>query len=205
MGYVKIVRNFKTEGKSLDPFARPANDAQRVEALHKLKIMNTSSEEIFSLYTELAARMFMTPIALISFVDEDTVFYKESFGVNRTGELVARKNSPCTLAILNDEITLLRYALSDPCILADTKNLEEAGYKFYAGAPLKTPDNFNIGMFAVVDKKSREYSDEQLVQLRVLATEVMNEISLRLTDQNSKKPDVNARLKALRSRIETLK
>jgi GAF domain-containing protein len=205
MGYVKIVRNFKTDGKSLDPFARPANDVQRVEALHQLKIMNTSSEEIFSLYTELAARMFMTPIALISFVDEETVFYKESFGVNRTGELVARKNSPCTLAILNDEITLLRYALSDPCILADTKNLEEVGYKFYAGAPLKTLDNFNIGMLAVVDKKSREYSDEQLEHLKMLASEVMSEILLRSTEQNLNKPDINARVKALRLRIETLK
>jgi GAF domain-containing protein len=205
MGYVKIVRNFKTEGKNLDPFVRPANDVHRVEALRKLKVMNTSSEEIFSLYTELAARMFITPIALISFVDEDTVFYKESFGVKRTGELVARKNSPCTLAILNDEITLLRYALSDPCILADTKNLEEAGYKFYAGAPLKTFDNFNIGMLAVVDKKSREYSDEQFEQLKTLANEVMNEISLRLTDQNSKNPDINVRVKDLRSRIDALK
>jgi GAF domain-containing protein len=205
MGYVKIVRNFKTEAKAFDPDARPSNDVQRVQALHKLNIMNTSSEEIFSLYTELAARMFMTPIALISFVDQDTVFYKESFGINRTGELVARKNSPCTLAILNDEITLLRYALSDPCVLADTKNLEEAGYKFYAGAPLKTADNFNIGMLAVVDKKSREYSDEQLDQLKMLATEVVNEISLRLSEQNSSKANVNARIKILRSRIEALK
>jgi GAF domain-containing protein len=166
--------------------------------------MNTSSEEIFSLYTELAARTFNTPIALISFVDEDTVFYKESFGINRTGELVARKNSPCTLAILNDEITLLRYALSDPCILADTKNLEEAGYKFYAGAPLKTPDRFNVGMLAVIDKKSREYSDEQLKQLQLLANEVMQEITIRSTEQRLDKTGLNARVKSLRSRIEAL-
>jgi GAF domain-containing protein len=205
MGYVKIVRNFKTEGKPFDPFVRPSNDAERLKALHELNIMNTSSEEIFSLYTELAARMFTTPIALISFVDQDTVFYKESFGVNRTGELVARKNSPCTLAILNDEITLLRYALSDPCVLADTKNLEEVGYKFYAGAPLKTKDNFNIGMLAVVDKKSREYSDEQLHELKLLAAEIMNEITLRLSGQNSRKPELNACVNALRSRIEALK
>jgi GAF domain-containing protein len=149
--------------------------------------------------------MFTTPIALISFVDEDTVFYKESFGVNRTGELVARKNSPCTLAILNDEITLLRYALSDPCVLADTKNLEEAGYKFYAGAPLRTKENFNIGMLAVVDKKSREYSDEQLHELTLLAAEVINEINFRLSEHNARKPEINARVNALRSRIDALR
>jgi GAF domain-containing protein len=207
MGYIKIVRSVKPGAAgTFDPTARPTNDAERVEALRKLKILDTPSEEIFSLYSELAALTFSTPIALISFVDEERVFYKESFGVNRTGEVVNRKNSPCSLAILNDEVTLLRYALSDPCVLADSQNLEQAGYKFYAGAPIRTENNFNIGMLAVVDKKPRNYTDAQLDVLKSLAAEIMQEIKLRLENKEiSNIRRLNDRLLLLRKRVDQLR
>jgi GAF domain-containing protein len=207
MSYVKIVRNVKLpENVAFDPTAVPPNDVERIKALRRFQIMDTPSEEIFSLYCELAALTFHTPIALISFVDEDKVFYKESFGVNRTGQIVNRKNSPCTLAIMNNEITLLRYALTDPCVLADVKNLEEAGYKFYAGAPMRTSDQFNIGMLAVVDKNPKSYSDEELNKLKELAAELMKEVELRLdADKATNIKSLNERIHALRARIDALK
>jgi hypothetical protein len=131
MGYINIVRNLKPEKLSpLDPTKRPLNDAERVKALHRFEILDSPSEEIFSAYTELAALTFRTPIALMSFVDEDTTYYKQAYGVDRTGQLVPRRNSPCSIATMSDEIAQFRYALSDPCVLADEKNLAEAGYKF---------------------------------------------------------------------------
>ena len=64
-----------------DPSTKPANDQERVAALRRLEIFDTPSEEIFSAYTELAALTFDTPIALMSFVDEDVVHYKQAYGV----------------------------------------------------------------------------------------------------------------------------
>jgi GAF domain-containing protein len=203
MNYVKISRSLKAvEPVSFDPDAKPSNESERLMVLRKLNIFNTPSEELFSLYTELAAVTLKTPIALTSFVEDQQVFYKESYGIGRTGELVNRRNSPCTLAILTDQISVFRYALTDPCILADAKNLEEVGYKFYAGAPLLADGQFNIGVLAVVDRKIREYSTEELGLLADLAEEVMREVKLRLsTDAKS----LNEKLRLLRQRIEKLR
>ena len=207
MAYINIVRNLKANQLApLDPAKRPSNDEERVKALHRFDIMDSPSEEIFSAYTELAALTFHTPIALMSFVDEDTTFYKQAHGVERTGQLVHRKNSPCSIAIMRDEITQFRYALTDPCVLADEKSLAEVGYKFYAGAPLQTVDGFNIGMLAVVDRVPRKYSLIELEQLKQLAMEVMGELEFRLiSNTKSAIPLLNERLKSLHRRVEALR
>lgn len=207
MAYVNIFRNLKRKPPSFDPTIKPADDKERVQALRQFEIFDTPSEEIFSAYTELAALTFHTPIGLMSFVEEDVVHYKQAYGVNRTGELVPRKNSPCSIAIMSKEVTLFRYALTDPCVLADESNLSEAGYKFYAGAPLITKDGFGIGMLAVVDREPREYSDEEVETLKQLAREVMYEIELRLEMKKniSSVGSLNERLKLIHQRVEILR
>jgi GAF domain-containing protein len=206
MDYINIFRSVRNTPDSYDPTQKPLHDEKRVKALREFEILDSPSEEIFSAYTELAALTFHTPIALMSFVDTDTTFYKQAYGVERTGQLVPRRNSPCSIAIMRDEVTLFRYALSDPCVLADEKNLAEVGYKFYAGAPLQTVDGFNIGMLAVVDKVPRTYTKAELGQLKNLAFEVMKEVEFRLESKNkSAIPVLNERLKALHRRVEKLR
>lgn len=205
MSYVNINRKLKG-GSAFDPTTKPDNDQERVAALRRLEIFDTPSEEIFSAYTELAALTFNTPIALMSFVDVDAVHYKQAHGVDRTGQIVPRKNSPCSIAILHNEVTLFRYALTDPCVLADEEKLAEVGYKFYAGAPLVTANKHNIGMLAVVDKKPREYSSEELSRLKQLATDVMGEIEFRLATKNkSATPELNERLKIIHAKVALLR
>ena len=208
MNYINIVRNIKSSlPKSFDPTLKPEHDGERAAAMKRFEIYDTPSEEIFSAYTELAALSFKTPIALMSFVDVDTVFYKQAYGVERTGQIVSRKNSPCSLAIMSKEVTQFRYALSEPCVLADEKILAEAGYKFYAGAPMVTKDDFAIGILAVVDKAPRVYTDEELIQLKALAAEVMREVELRyeLRRNNTSVYELNLRLKDMHKRVEHLR
>ncbi len=206
MSYININRNLRKGGRSFDASIKPAKDQDRVAALRRLEIFDTPSEEIFSAYTELAALTFNTPIALMSFVDEDIVHYKQAYGVERTGQLVPRKNSPCSIAILHNEVTQFRYALTDPCVLADEEKLADVGYKFYAGAPLVTADQYNIGMLAVVDKAIRTYSNKELEELKELARQVMAEIEFRLALKNkSSTREVNERLKIIHSKVNLLR
>ena len=206
MTYVNISRNLRRTPTTFDPTAVPENEAERLKALRRFKIFDTPSEQIFSAYTELAALTFRTPIGLMSFVDQDTVHYKQAYGVERTGQLVPRKNSPCTIAIMSHEVVLFRYALTDPCVLADEKNLSEIGYKFYAGAPLTTDDGFNIGMLAVVDKVPRIYTEEELDCLKRLASETMLEVQCRMDARNrASLLSFNQRLRALKTRVESLR
>ncbi|MEO7988791.1 MAG: GAF domain-containing protein [Chryseolinea sp.] len=208
MSYLNIVRNIRNGvPKSFDPNLKPDHDGERAAVMRRLEIYDTPSEEIFSAYTELAALTFKAPIGLMSFVDVDTVFYKQAYGVERTGQIVDRKNSPCSLAIMSKDVTQFRYALSEPCVLADEKTLAGIGYKFYAGAPMITKDGFAIGILAVVDKTPRVYSDDELKNLKELAIEVMREVELRyeLKKGNTSIHELNLRLKELHKRVERLR
>ncbi len=201
MSYLKFIRTVKPS--LLDPTQKPADEKARLEALRRYEIFNTPPEEIFRAYTELAALTLKTPIALMSFVESDKVHYKHAYGIDREGEVIDRQKSPCSIAIMSKEVSQFRYALADPCVLADEKNLAEAGYKFYAGAPMTTTDGFNIGILAVVDRNSRSYTAKELKTLKALAKEVMQEVELRL-DKNDTLPHKEQRLREILAKIQLL-
>ena len=50
------------------------------------------------------------------------------------------------------------------------------GLRFYAGAPIITPDGFNIGTVCVVDKKPRPFSKEDEELLKLFAKAAMDAI-----------------------------
>jgi GAF domain-containing protein len=205
MSYINIVRSLK-KTESLNPFSMAVDEAKRVAALKAFNIFGTPSEEVFSLYTELAALTFKTPMALITFVDDESVFYKQAYGFSKTGISVPRYKSPCSIAILNSEVSLFRYIITDPCVMADEKLLAEQGYEFYAGTPLVTQDGYSIGMLAVVDHMYRIYSEKELGTLRQLASEVMHEIELRQDFTNRKEMhEFNLRSASLKERVNALK
>lgn len=205
MNYINIIRSSK-KTQSLNPFSTAIDEAKRVAALKALNIFGTPSEEIFSLYTELAALTFKTPMALISLVDEEAVFYKQAFGFSKTGVAVPRYKSPCSVAILNTEVSLFRYIIKDPCVMADQELLAEQGYEFYAGVPLVTPDGYSIGMLAVVDHTARIYSEEELEVLRQFSLEVMREVELRQDFGDPKKiHEFNLRVASLKEKVIALR
>ena len=65
-----------TFGKSIIP----ANEKERLVALGKFNILNSPAEESFNHIAHMIARVFNVPIALISFVSKEEVFFKANFG-----------------------------------------------------------------------------------------------------------------------------
>jgi GAF domain-containing protein len=56
-----------------------------------------------------------------------------------------------------------------------------SGLRFYAGVPLRTHDGFNLGTLCVIDKEARAVSQDQVDDLRDLATLVTDQLELRLS------------------------
>lgn len=161
----------------------PENDQERIAVLRRYKILDTPPERAFDNVAQLAARIFHVPIALISLVDTEKVFFKANIGME-TVKSSDRGSSLCSLAILHPEVTIFEDTLKEPCLLANPLVAGDFGLKFYAGAPLITPDGFMIGTFCIKDKKTRSFSKQDEEILKDLAKIVMDEIELRLSAIN---------------------
>lgn len=155
----------------------PANDAERIAALERYRLLDTPAEQVFDQMTELASVTFGVPVSLISMVDVETVFFKAATGVGKI-RCTDRGESLCALAILSPELLVYENTLNEP-VVAGSAPVSQ-GVRFYAGAPLKTPDGFFIGTLCVADFKPRGFSDHDRAVLSLLARVVMEQIELRL-------------------------
>ena len=153
--------------------------ASRIEALKRYEILDTPADGNFDRITLLASKVFNMPIAIVSLVDEDRIWFKSSQGL---GDVRQIDKSPglCASAILSDEIYLVEDARNDPRCLANPLVTGAFGLQFYAAAPLKTQDGYNLGTLCVIDKKKRYINTEQQALLGLMADIVMHEMELRL-------------------------
>lgn len=155
----------------------PYNDKLRVKKLHDYEILDSHTEGSFKHVASLAAHIFKVPIALVSFVDAERVWFKANVGMEGVNE-VDRGVSLCSLSILNEDLTIFPDALAEPCLLANPLVAGSFGLRFYAAAPLKTEDGYNLGSVCIVDKKPRELNTADKAMLAHLAESVMKELEL---------------------------
>lgn len=154
----------------------PEIEEQRLAKLRSLNILDTYEENgTFKHIAAVASRMFDVPIALVNFVVKDYVVTKAGVGMGSTKE-VSRDVSLCSLAVLRKDVTVFENTLKEPCLLANPLVTGEFGLRFYAAAPLTTPDGYNIGAVCIVDKKPRKFSASDQKMLETLASAVMDEI-----------------------------
>ena len=131
----------------------PPNEPERLAAVKRYDILDTPPDGAFDHITTLAARFFKVPIAIISIVDTDRIWFKSHYGVDV--QQIDRDPGLCASAILQDTPWLVTDAKLDPRTLTNPLVAGEFGLRFYAGVQLRTSDGFNLGMICVLDKQPR--------------------------------------------------
>ncbi|SEK66143.1 diguanylate cyclase with GAF sensor [Pseudoxanthomonas sp. GM95] len=157
---------------------RPDNESQRQALLARYRILDSEDERAYDDLVTIAAGVCNTPIAAISLVDGDRQWFKARVGlpVNQTH----RDISFCGHAILQpDQAFVVPDAAADVRFHDNPLVTGELGVRFYAGAPLLTPEGEAMGSLCVLDNAPRELSESQLEALRALSRQVMHLMELR--------------------------
>ena len=155
----------------------PKNEVKRLKVLWQYDVLDTVPEEIFDDLTDLAAHICEAPVALISLVDENRQWFKSRVGISL--QETSRDISFCAHALLNDDLLVVPDATKDPRFRDNPLVTGPQRIRFYAGAPLVTPDGHALGTLCVLDKQPRKLRSEQLKALQVLARHVVSQLELR--------------------------
>src|SRR5215469_4138587 len=127
----------------------PENEAERLGALRRYSVLDTPADGSFDHITALAAELFRVPIALISLVDHDRIWFKSHHGLDASE--TGREPGLCASAIFSPEVYHIRDAATDMRALANPLVAQGFGLRFYAAAPLRTHDGFNLGTLCIID------------------------------------------------------
>src|ERR1039457_3656402 len=155
----------------------PKKEIQRLKILWEYDVLDTVPEEVFDDLTELAARICEAPIALISLIDEKRQWFKSKFGLST--QETSRDVSFCAHAIQSEGLFIIPDATKDKRFAHNPLVTSDPKIRFYAGAPLITPDGHALGTLCVIDQKPRQLAATQQEALTLLARHVVTQLELR--------------------------
>ncbi len=156
---------------------KPKNEVKRIQVLWQYDVLDTAPEQVFDDFTTLAALICGAPISLISLVDENRQWFKSKFGVNIAE--TSRDVSMCAHAILQNELLIVPDATKDRRFKDNPLVVSAPKIRFYAGAPLVSPNGLALGTLCVIDQVPRQLTETQKQALRVLARMVMTQLEQR--------------------------
>ena len=152
-------------------------EAQRVAALQQLGILNTNGSEYFDSITRLAADMFGVTGCYVSLIDSDRQWFKSVAGFCSPGS-IQRDETFCNYTVQQSDVLVVEDTLLDPRFVDNPMVTGPTAIRFYAGAPLLTPDGFAVGALCVIDTQPRTLGAAEQAKLANLAALLMAHIML---------------------------
>lgn len=156
----------------------PQEETERLQELESYDILDTAPEQIYDDLVFLASQICGTDIAAITLIDEDRQWFKAKRGID--GDETAREDAFCAHAIVQPDRTLVVEDATQDDRFRDNPYVQgDPHIRFYAGAPLVTPDGRGLGTICAIDDEPGQLSKAQKRGLKALSNMVMTQLELR--------------------------
>jgi PAS domain S-box-containing protein len=180
------------------------DEAERLAALDRYRILDTPREPAFDDIAQLAAEVCDAPYAVVNLIAEGRQWFKAEvgFGVRET----PLDSSICAHALLQPGLFVVPDLSRDPRFDCNPLVTGSPGLRAYAGALLETPDGLPLGTLCVLDTRPRDFTDRQGRALTALAGQVVSQLELRraLVEREAEIAQRRLAEEALREREEEL-
>jgi len=153
-----------------------SDEAKRLEILRQYAILDAPPEGALDELVTLAAQICETPMAMISLVSQDRQRIIAKFGA-KLGE-TSLDASFCGHTIQQREVFVVPDAALDERFRDNPLVIGEDCVRFYAGAPLITPEDTIIGALCVADHVPGVPTASQCETLQMLARQIMTHLEL---------------------------
>lgn len=152
-------------------------ESLRLKTLHDYDILDTPKDGAFDSITRIASQFLNVPIAIVSLVDEDRIWFKSVQGL----PIVEITKAPglCASAILLDGFFSIEDIKKDPSALSNPLIANHFGLEFYAAFPLRTKEGYNLGTFCIMDHQPRLMEPFEIAFMRDLRDTIMEIIELK--------------------------
>jgi len=148
----------------------PANAIQHFDTVNRFLKMDIRKEEELQQIVELAANICNAPIALITFMDDKTQHIKFKVGTDISE--VSYHDTFCQYTIAQKELLIIPDAVKDERVKNNPFVSQGPHVRFYAGSPLTTHDDENIGTLCVYDMQAKTLTPTQEKMLHRLSRQV---------------------------------
>ena len=153
-----------------------AKETLRLAKLNDYGILDTLPDDTYDDIAAITAHICQTPTALVSLVDASRQWFKAKIGmeVSETPRSIAF----CAHTIQQPDVMVVEdtHRHSKFC---DNPLVTGPPYiRFYAGAPLLTPDGHALGSLCVIDYVPRPFTEAQRKTLQVLSRQVVAQMEL---------------------------
>ncbi|MFP1683905.1 putative bifunctional diguanylate cyclase/phosphodiesterase [Alloalcanivorax sp. C16-1] len=156
----------------------PTQEASRLATLNDYGVLGSPPEKEFDRIVALAAAFFEVPVALVGFTGADQHIFMARQGFEPC--YVEKALSFCADTVARGELLEVPDTLVDPVYRDHPLVRATPSIRFYAGAPLITPDGVAIGAVSVVDYRPHPpLTTAQGEVLRHLASMAMDYLARR--------------------------
>jgi signal transduction histidine kinase len=148
------------------------HERRRLAALHEYRLLDAPADDELEAVVRVAAMVAGVPTATLNLIDENRQCQLTTTGFE--GGDSTRRDSMCAIRFEAGQFVHVRDASVDPTYEHNpwvTGRL--ADLRFYASAPLVTPQGYALGSLCVFDDKPGELTGEQIDRLKDLTKVIL--------------------------------